>query len=63
MIDSILEALSRQKVVLPEPESVRVITYLPDNFEEKLAEAQALRAAGHAAVLIAKEMQDGEDYE
>ena len=63
VIDSILEALSRQKVVLPEPESVRVITYLPDNFEEKLAEAQALRAAGHAAVLIAKEMQDGEDYE
>lgn len=63
VIDSILEALSRQKVVLPEPESVRVITYLPGNFEEKLAEAQALRAAGHAAVLIAKEMQDGEDYE
>ena len=63
VIDSILEALSRQKVVLPEPEPVRVITYLPDNFEEKLAEAQVLRAAGHAAVLIAKEMQDGEDYE
>lgn len=63
VIDSILEALSRQKVVLPEPEPVRVITYLPNNFEEKLAEVQALRAAGHAAVLIAKEMQDGEDYE
>ena len=63
VIDSILEALSRQKVVLPEPEPVRVIAYLPDNFEEKLAEAQALRAAGHAAVLIAKKMQDGEDYE
>ena len=63
VIDSILEALSRQKVVLPELEPVRVITYLPDNFEEKLAEVQALRAAGHAAVLIAKEMQDGEDYE
>ena len=63
VIDSILEALSRPKVILPEPEPVRVITYLPDNYEEKLAEAQALRAAGHAAVLIAKEMQDGEDYE
>ena len=63
VIDSILEALSRQKVVLPEPEPVRMIAYLPDNFEEKLAEAQALRAAGHAAVLIAKDMQDGEDYE
>ena len=63
VIDSILEALSRQKVVLPEPEPVRVITYLPDNFEEKLAEVQALRTAGHAAVLIAKDMQDGEDYE
>ena len=63
VIDSILEALSRQKVALPEPEPVRVITYLPDNFEEKLAEVQALRIEGHAAVLIAKEMQDGEDYE
>ena len=63
VIDSILEALSRQKVVLPEPEPVRVITYLPDNFEEKLAEVQALRTAGHAAVLIAQDMQDGEDYE
>lgn len=63
VIDSILEALSRQKVMLPEPEPVRVITYLPDNYEEKLSEAQALRAAGHAAVLIAKDMQDGEDYE
>lgn len=63
VIDSILEALSRQKVILPEPEPVRVITYLPDNYEEKLGEAQALRAAGHAAVLIAKDMQDGEDYE
>ena len=63
VIDSILDALSRQKVMLPEPEPVRVITYLPDNYEEKLSEAQALRAAGHAAVLIAKDMQDGEDYE
>lgn len=63
VIDSILEALSRQKVALPEPEPVRVITYLPDDFEEKLAEVQALRAAGHAAVLTAKDMQDGEAYE
>ena len=63
VIDSILEALSRQKVALPEPEPVRVITYLPDNFEEKLAEVQALRIEGHAAVLIAKDMQDGENYE
>ena len=63
VIDSILEALSRQKVVLSEPEPVRVITYLPDDYEEKLAEVQALRTAGHAAVLTAKDMQDGEDYE
>lgn len=63
VIDSIFEALSRQKVVLPEPEPVRVITYLPDNFEEKLAEVQALRTAGHAVILIAQDMRDGEDYE
>lgn len=54
MIDSILEALSRQKLVLPEPEAVQQMTYRPDNFAEKLAEAEALRAEGHAVVLTAQ---------
>lgn len=51
VIDSIMEALSRQKVKLPLPEPVQVIYYSPENFPEKLAEAQRRRAEGHAAVL------------
>lgn len=51
VIDSIMEALSRQKVKLPLPEPVQIIFYSPDDFSEKLAEVQKLRAAGHAAVL------------
>lgn len=52
IIDSILEALSRQKVKLPLQEPAQIISYGPDNFAEKLAEAQRLRAEGHAAVLM-----------
>lgn len=51
VIDSIMEALSRQRVHLPVPESVQIVSYGPDNFSEKLAEAQRLRAEGHATVL------------
>ena len=54
VIDSILEALSRQKVKLPLPEPVQIIYYSPDDFSEKLAEVQQLRSAGHAAVLRQK---------
>lgn len=52
IIDSILEALSRQKVKLPLQEPAKIVSYRPDNFAEKLAEAQRLRAEGHAAVLM-----------
>jgi len=51
IIDSILEALSRQRVELPEPKPVQTVYYAPDNFLEKLGEVQKLRAEGHAAVL------------
>ena len=51
VIDSILEALSRQKVKLPLPEPVQIVSYSPDNFSEKLAEAQQLRAEGKATIL------------
>ncbi len=51
VIDSILEALSRQRVELPEPKPVQTVYYTPDNFHEKLGEVQKLRAEGHAAVL------------
>lgn len=55
IIDSILEALSRQKVQLPLPEPAQIVSYGPDNYSEKLAEAQRLRAEGHAAVLMRKD--------
>lgn len=55
IIDSILEALSRQKVKLPLQEPAQIVSYGPDNFSEKLAEAQRLRAEGHAAVLRRKD--------
>lgn len=51
VIDDILEALSRQKVEIPLPETVRVIRYGKDDFAEKLGEVRRLRAMGQAAVL------------
>lgn len=51
VIDSIMEALSRQKVRLPAPDPVQVIYYSPEDFRERLAEAEKLRAQGHAAAL------------
>lgn len=52
VIDNILEALSRQRVEVPAPACVRTVLYDQDNFAEKLAEAERLRAEGHAAVLV-----------
>jgi len=46
IIDSILEALSRQKVDIPLPDDVRTIFYTENNFPEKLTEAQELRRQG-----------------
>lgn len=65
VIDSILEALSRQKVKLPLQEPVQIVSYSPDDFSEKLAEAQRLRAEGHAVVLSAQKNSEpaGKDAE
>lgn len=52
VVDSILEALSRQKVELSLPERARTIEYTAENYAEKLAEAQKLRAGGIAAELL-----------
>ena len=60
VIDSILEALSRQRVQVPTPEPVRIIFYGPDNFSEKLEEAEKLRAQGHAAAL--RRLQEGTSF-
>lgn len=52
VIDSILEALSRQKVFAELPEEARTLVYTEKNYREKLAEAQELRRQGIAAALI-----------
>lgn len=58
VIDSIMEALSRQRTQLPAPEPVRIVSYGPDDFSEKLEEAQRLRAEGHATVLRRERNED-----
>lgn len=51
MTDTILEALSRQKVELPIPEAPVVLYYTEDTFDSCLAEASGLRAEGTAVIL------------
>lgn len=57
VVDSILEALSRQRVVPPLPEPVRTIAYRPDNYQVKLAEVQELRRKGIPAALVNEALQ------
>lgn len=52
VIDTILEALSGQKIEIPIPEKVREIRYCSDNYAEKLAEAGKLRSLGIPTALI-----------
>ena len=53
VVDSILEALSRQGVKLTVPEGTRKIYYDQDNYREKLAEAERLRNQGMPVELTA----------
>ena len=52
VIDDILEAFLGQKISLPEPETKEKILYRPEDFAEKLKEAQTLRKSGRAVALI-----------
>lgn len=52
VVDSILEALSRQGVAMPDAGEIRRISYSREDFPEKLAEAQRLRSQGIAAALV-----------
>ena len=61
VVDSILEALSRQRVELPMPEAVRTVAYRPDNFQERLAQVQELRRKGIAAALIMENKYSNEE--
>lgn len=51
VVDSLLLALSRQKIGLPEEEPVTVITYKKENREEAVREAQRLRKEGKSVAL------------
>ncbi len=55
VVDSIMEALSRQEAQLPLPEDVAKVYYSTDDFAEKLAQAQKLRRQGIGAVLLPME--------
>ncbi|MCM1189067.1 MAG: ATP phosphoribosyltransferase regulatory subunit [bacterium] len=60
VIDNILEALFRQKAQIPPPAPIRTVSYGRDDFAEKLAEAEKLRAMGHAVVLTPEEETRGD---
>lgn len=51
-IDSLIAAISRQKLDVAEKKQVQVITYRPETFEQALREAQKIRAACGIAELI-----------
>lgn len=51
-IDSLIAAISRQKIPVAGKNPVRVITYRQETFEEALKEAQQIRAEGGSAELI-----------
>ena len=54
VIDSIMEALSRQRVEIPFEASPKVLYYDETDYKEKLAEAQKLRRERTAVVLTRK---------
>lgn len=51
VVDSILDALSRQEIELPVPQKPQEIRYTQENYVESLAQAQALRSQGTAVIL------------
>lgn len=55
VVDSILEALSRQDVEIPVPEKARTLFYDAGNYAEKLSQVQELRRQGIPSVLIPEE--------
>ena len=54
VIDSIMEALSRQKAEIPLKEAAKTLYYDESNYEEKLAEAQKFRRENVAVILLRK---------
>jgi len=58
VIDSILEALSRQKVDIPVPDTIQTVYYTEGDFAERLAQAQELRGQGVPVVFRKKPGQE-----
>ena len=52
VVDSILEALARQKVEVAIPKESQVVYYSPENYQERLGEAQKLREQGTPVTLV-----------
>ncbi len=52
VIDDLMNAMTRQEIVIPLPEPVKKILYDPENFDEKLREAQRLRISGARVELL-----------
>lgn len=54
VVDSILEALARQKVDVAIPKEAQVVYYSPENYQERLGEAQKLRNQGIPVTLVSE---------
>ena len=52
VIDDLMNAMSRQNIAVTVPDPVKKILYNPQNFDEKLREAEKLRIDGARAALI-----------
>ncbi|MCI8280468.1 MAG: ATP phosphoribosyltransferase regulatory subunit [Lachnospiraceae bacterium] len=64
VVDQLMAALSRQKIMLPLPEGCRCIIYTPDRLQEAIAKANDLRGRGEKVVLnVWQEGRTKEDYE
>lgn len=50
-VDSVMEALTRQKVEIAVPDEVQVLSYTPENYHEMLKKAMQLRGQGIPVVL------------
>lgn len=55
VVDSILDALSRQGIELPAPQEARKIRYNGENYAEKLEQARGLRNQGIPVILTPEE--------
>lgn len=55
VIDDLMQALDRQRVPIITERGVKTLSYRPDNYESKLAEAKGLRRNGVRAVLVPEE--------